>query len=208
MLPATPQTSQHLAAEGWKCWRPGVTKLVSELPDSMSACVAMAPASVTLRAPLVSSTAQPEPSMYCSSSPAASVNFTSSTGVTPSVCCTVIVTEDEACLFRTTRVCTFRWVEAPGDPTTVVVVAPLMAGFVRPGGVGPEAVSTPEAGASVVAAGPRTPWGRGGCAKGGGGKLGGAAGPETVWDGGGGPGGNDNALVFWGLSRAAAELQL
>src|SRR3990167_1651833 len=152
MLPATPHTSQHLAAEGGKCCRPGVTNVVKELPDSMSACVAIDPASLTLRAPLVSSTAHPAPSMYCSSSPAARVTLTSSTVVVPSKCWTVTVTDDEACLLRTTRVCRFRCVEAPGEATTVVVVAPLMAVLVRPGVMVPAALSTQDAWTSVVTA--------------------------------------------------------
>ena len=58
---------------------------------------------------------------------------------------TVTVFADEAWSFFTVSIFTVRCVEAPGEPTTVVVVADEIAVFVRPGVIVPDALSTHDA---------------------------------------------------------------
>lgn len=84
----------------------------------------------------------PTESMNSTDSPAANVHLYASTWVVPSVWNTVTSVAVEAWSLRISKVWRFRCVDAPGEDTTVVVVAVVIVVFSRPGVIVPALLST------------------------------------------------------------------
>lgn len=81
---------------------------------------------------------------HCTLSCARSVPSHRDIWFVPSVCSTSMNTEVVAWSFLMETYLTLRCVDAPGEPTIVVVVAVVIGVFVRPGVIVPLALSTQE----------------------------------------------------------------